>query len=171
MTWGKVWIIGNGPSSITFDRRRLINESVLVINRGRYTFPADAFFSLDRDFITRHVKDIEDFKGEKHLALPLPRPEIKGAVWYDWSYQDGLCEHPHMLATGCNSGYAAIGLCYTLGTKEIHLVGYDMDPMDHDQYQFWSKAFNTMLPQLNARGVKVFNHNVDSYITAFPRIP
>jgi hypothetical protein len=173
MNWNRVWIIGNGPSRLTFDCDRLENENVIVLNSGllRYSlYSASAFFSLDRKFITRYVRAIENFKGEKHLALPSPRPVINGTVWYDWSHKDGLSEIPGVLCTGCNSGYAALGLCYTHMTKEIHLVGYDMDPKDNDQYQFWAKSFRTMIPQLDARGIKVWNHNPNSFIDAFPKI-
>lgn len=171
MFWDRVWIIGNGPSSLTFDRNRLEGQSVLVINRGCYVYPANAFFSLDRNFVTHHARSIEEFHGEKHIALPNPRPDIKGAQWYDWGHGNGLSENPHVINTGCNSGYAAIGLCYLRGSKEIHLVGYDMDSKDHSQFQFWVKAFNTMIPQLNTRGIKVLNHNPKSFITAFERVP
>ena len=170
MNWKQpIWIIGNGPSSSKFDRSRL-GENILVINRGSFVFPAKAFFSLDRNFVTHYAQFIDEFPGEKHIALPSPRPEIKGAHWYDWAYGDGLSDDPHVLNTGCNSGYAAINLAYILGSKEIHLVGYDMDLKDNSQYQFWAKAFDTMLPQLNAKGIKVYNHNPQSHITAFPRI-
>lgn len=171
MSWDRVWIIGNGPSSSTFDRTRLTNENVLVINRSLFYYEASAFFSLDRNFIRSYAREIENFKGEKHLALSMPHVVISGVQWYDWSYADGLSDNPHVLNTGCNSGYAAINLCYLKGSKEIHLVGYDMDPKDNDQYQFWSKTFNKMIPQLNARGVKVWNHNPNSFITAFEKIP
>lgn len=171
MNWERVWIIGNGPSSHTFNHDRLKNENVVVLNRSLFWFDAQAFFSIDRNFVRQYSQDIQYFKGEKHIALPIPHPVISGVTWYDWSYGDGLSDDQHVISVGCNSGYAAINLCYLKGSKEIHLVGYDMDPKDNDQYQFWSKAFNTMIPQLDSRNIKVINHNPNSFVTAFEKRP
>jgi hypothetical protein len=148
----------------------LEHENVIVINRGLFKYPASAFFSLDRNFITAYAQHIEDFDGEKHLALPHPRPGVRGAQWYDCGYADGLSENENVINTGCNSGYAAVNLSYIQGAKEIHLVGYDMDPKDNSQYRFWAKAFDTMRVQLHAKNIKVWNHNINSFITAFERV-
>ncbi len=132
---------------------------------------SDAFFSLDRNFILRNIEAIRCFTGEKHIALPDKRLHVmKGIEFYDWSYRDGLSDNPHVISTGCNSGHGALNLCYLKGSKEIHLVGYDMDPKHNSQFQFWSKKFDDTLPQLESRGIKVWNHNVNSHITAFERV-
>lgn len=170
MNWERVWIIGNGPSAMKFDMSRLSGESVLVLNKALFRYPqADGFFTLDRDFVYKNFEEIVKFKGEKFLALPNRNLTVEGIEFYDWDYQYGLCEKPGVLSTGCNSGYAAINLAYQKNAREIHLVGYDMDPKDYSQYKFWIPLFDTMLPQLELRGIKVINHNVDSFITAFER--
>jgi hypothetical protein len=172
MNWSKVWIIGNGPSRNSFDDDLLKDQSVLVLNKALFHYhdKAEAFFSLDQDFVTKHEALIRAFKGEKYIALADNWPEIPDVHFLGWSYAEGLSEDPNVVCTGCNSGYAAINLCVLNGSKEIHLVGYDMDPSENTQYKFWAKTFDTMIPQLKRHSVKVFNHNKNSFITAFPRI-
>ena len=59
MNWDRpIWIIGNGPSSSTFDRARVqwYDGRVLVINKGIFHYAADAFFSLDRNFVKEYAQ-------------------------------------------------------------------------------------------------------------------
>lgn len=176
MNWDVIHILGNGPSADGLDTDFFAGKNLLVINRAAVRIPsAGALFSLDRNWINQNTELIKNFKGERYLALALPESVpnevnkgwIPGVEYFNWWHRDGLSDNPCCVCTGCNSGYAAINVAYHKGTKEIHLYGYDMDPKDNDQYQFWSKAFDTMIPQLNNRGIKVWNHNPKSFITAF----
>ena len=173
--WHEVWITGNGPSSsrVTIPDGAsvlAINDSVfrtLAANRYRV-----AFFTLDKDWVRKHTGWLSWFPGEKHVALPLTTwPDcdgIAGVTYHGWSHVEGLSDDPGVIATGQNSGYGAINLCYLNGTKLIHLVGYDMDPIHNPNYRFWAPFFAHALPQLEAAGVKVLNHNPNSFVKAFP---
>ena len=129
-----------------------------------------AVFSLDRNWVKRNRDFLASFHGERHVALPpLYRAEcgdVPGVHYYGWSHADALSDDPDVIATGQNSGYGAIGLCYLQGTKVIHLIGYDMDTEYMKTY--WAPFFHHALPQLKAKGVKVWNHNPDSHVTTFP---
>ena len=166
--------MGNGPS-----RGRLlpdippgasvlcINDAVMHMPRGRYCV---AVFSLDKDWVRSQKDFLAAFHGEKHIALPLMTwPDcagIPGVRYYGWSHVEGLSDDPAVIATGQNSGYGAVGLCYTKGTRVIHLIGYDMDT-DYMR-RFWAPFFAHALPQLEAKCIKVINHNRASCVTAFP---
>ena len=184
--WREVYIIGNGPS-----RDRLLPDipagaSVLAINDAVFrvrSLPCDpvwpvkangyrvAVFSLDKDWVRRSKAFLASFHGERHVALPLETwPDcagIPGVRYYGWSHAEGLSDDPAVIATGQNSGYGALGLAYSKGAKVIHLIGYDMDTPY--MKQFWAPFFHHALPQLNAKGIKVINHNPDSAIDAFPK--
>lgn len=135
---------------------------------------ADVAFSLDSYWVRRHRNLLESFPREKYVALPLETfPEcggISGVQYLQWGHCDGLSEDPAILNTGCNTGYAAINLAYLKQASVIHLVGYDMQPSDNERFEWWAPLFRNMLPQLAARNVAVLNHNLKSYIDAFPRV-
>ncbi len=169
------WIIGGGPSRERFDLSRIQpGETVLAVNDAIKFYPeASAIFSLDNRWIKKNKSFLRNATIPVYLAIPLetwPECFVDGAHLYQWVHQDGLSDNPLGLCVGGNSGYAAINLAYLKGAKEIHLVGFDLDPADEEQYIYWARAFNTMVPQLNAKGITVLNHNPDSFITAFPKV-
>ena len=183
--WGEVWIVGNGPSASRLLPAIPNGASVLAINdavfRIRHEEKSDwymdravhrniALFSLDRYWVKRNREFLTSFHGEKHIALPpLYRTEcvdVAGVHYYGWSHAESLSDNPDVIATGQNSGYGAIGLCYLQGTKVIHLIGYDMDTEYMRTY--WAPFFRHALPQLARKGIQVWNHNSSSYIDAFP---
>jgi hypothetical protein len=181
--WRETWIIGGGPSARAFDLGSLRGQNILAVNdsidlllnslhntcHGDFAPP---LFSLDNRWIQRRREFLAAYPGDKYLAVPLDTwPEcggIPGATYLRWSHADGLSEDLEVVCTGCNSGYAAINLAYLKGAQLIHLFGYDMDPKDNDAYEYWASLFRNMLPQLNARGIQVINHNPRSFVTAFP---
>ena len=174
---GEVWIVGNGPSAARLLPTIPDGASVLCINDAvfhvmwlrRHDL---AFFTLDKDWVRAHKEWLACWQGEKHVALPLETwPDcggLPGVKYYGWSHAEGLSDDPAVIATGQNSGYGALGICWHKGTKVIHLIGYDMDPAANPNYKFWSAFFVNALPQLDARGAKVINHNRFSHVTAFP---
>lgn len=173
--WDRVWIVAGGPSARGFDFSRLRGETVLAVNDAVDHFlppgvPA-AVFSLDNNWIRRRRVFLAGFPGEKYLALPLETwpdcADIPGAVYLRWEHADGLSDDPGAINTGGNSGYGALNLAYLKHAREIHLIGYDMDPGDFDQYYHWALAFPRALPQLQGRGARVVNHNPQSFITCF----
>lgn len=173
-TW---WIIGGGPSREKFDLSRIVRSEdvkVLAVNDAIKFYPgADAIFSLDNRWIKKNKAFLRTTALPVYLAVPLetwPECFIDGAHYFQWSHADGLSDNPLALCVGGNSGYAVINLAYLRGAREVHLVGFDLDPVDEEQYIYWALAFHTMAPQLDAKGVKVLNHNPGSFITAFPRV-
>lgn len=182
--WSEVWIVAAGPSGERLDVDRLAGRSTIVVNDGakhllfspwtRLKLITDAcIFSADPDWLRSHTGFLCSVKGEKYTAVALDtHPDlanIPGVTYLQRSHEDGLSDDPGFLCTGGNSGYAAINLAYLKGAKDIHLVGFDMDPSTDEKFSQWIPRFRTMLPQLQARGVRVTNHNPRSFIDAFPK--
>ena len=150
----------------------------MAVNDAVDLFPADlpglVVFSLDNCWVRRRKLFLSRCSAEKYLALPLDTwPDcggIPGVTYLQWGHGEGLSEDPRVLNTGGNSGYAAINLAYLKQATRIDLLGFDMDPSEKSEYTFWIAAFRTMLPQLKARGVEIFNHSPSSHIDAFPRV-
>jgi len=187
--WSEVWIIGSGPSVKQFDWNRIRGKQVLAVNdaiipasscvgglgRGTSDSPPDfsklTLFSLDNTWIRANRDLIEKLDCEKYLALPLTTWKdcggIRGVTYLQWSHADGLCEDLRYVCTGCHSGYGALGIAYHKLATEIHLVGFDLSRNQHDRY--WARNYDTTLPQLEQRGIRIFNHSEHSWITAFPK--
>lgn len=94
-----------------------------------------------------------------------------------------LSENPNGIHTGSNGGYQALNIAYLAGAKRILLLGYDMrytggkshwhagHPVKVPEQHYsgmYAKKFDTMLPQLKARGVEVINCSLGSTIRCFP---
>jgi len=179
--WGEVWIVAGGSSCARFDFSRLSGKQVLCVNEAIFlslkgpsrTCMATAVFSADPDWVGRRRPFLEIYAGEKYACLALDaHPEcagISGMTYLQRAHFNGLAENSAFLCMGGNSGYAAINLAVHKRVREIHLVGYDMNPADDVKYEQWIPRFRTMLPQLNARSIKVVNHNKRSFIDAFPK--
>ncbi len=184
----EVWIVGGGPSGLAFDLGRLEGKQVLSVNSSlfklrlslaarRYVRPLDspapAVFSLDHVWARGHRGFLADYPGERYLAVPLETwPDvggIPGVAYLRRSPALGLSEDPGVIHAGCNSGYGALNLAVLMGAKDVHLVGFDMDPSQNENFVHWAPLFRTMLPQLGRLGVTVTNHNRYSFVDAFAR--
>jgi hypothetical protein len=175
--------VAGGPSARSFDLNLLSGKTVVAVNDAVFRLEAHAFAvapilsicSLDNTWIRRHRDYLSSFAGEKFFALPLETwpdcARIPGATYLQWSHQSGLSEDPGFLETGGHSGYGAVNLAYLKRARSIHLVGYDLDPSEKSHFEEWAKAYGSMIPQLQKRGVAAHNHNPKSFITAFPKVP
>lgn len=177
-TWDEAWIVAGGRSALNFDLSRLNGKRVVAVNDalfrvGRFPALQVTSFSCDNNWIREHRRFLTRSRCEKYLAVPLETwPDcggIDGVTYLRWSHADGLSNDPTAVCTGGNSGYAAINLAWLKGAATIHLLGYDMNPADNAYYAEWALRFHTMLPQLARRGVKVVNHNHESFIDTFPK--
>lgn len=173
----EIWILAGGPSARAFDLSRVSDQFVLAVNDAFSLAPAIAppcaavaVCSVDPHWIRRHRDFLTESPYSKYFAVPLETwpdcGEIPHATYLQRSHEPGLSDKPEYLCTGGNSGYAAINVAYLLGARTIHLVGYDMNGPE-DKYRQWIPRFRTMLPQLEARGIEVINHNPQSAIDCF----
>lgn len=173
--------MAGGPSAAQFDFSRLNGKQVVLVNEAYrlatvrlLRAATTALFSVDPDWVQGHRALFDALPGEHHIAVPLDGwPQVAGienVKYIDRSDEAGLSEDPGRLCTGGNSGYAAINLAYLKRAREIHLVGFDMDPRTHEKFRYWLPKFHDMLPQLAAAGCTVLNHNPNSSITAFERM-
>ena len=152
-----------------------VNDAILnMTGSGAGALLAAAVFSLDPRWVSRRRDFLEGFRGEKYLAVPCetfpPCGGISGAVYLQRSHARGLSDDPEAVCTGGHSGYGALGIAYTKRARRVFLIGYDLNPVRgrKDLYRFWADNYWNALPQLQARGVEVFNCNRGSAIDAFP---
>jgi hypothetical protein len=101
----------------------------------------------------------------------------------------GLEKRPNMVTWNKNSGAAAINLAYHLGASRIILVGFDGEaegpPKNRrhhwhndypdmgrkfNPYGRWSKTFEHIQMNAEELGMEIINANMDSAITAFPKM-
>lgn len=139
--WTRTYIIGSGGSAkgADFDRLRG-NGVVLGINEVAFHLKCDAFFSLDRAWVSSIKHKFRRINCEMHLAESktfFKYPILPGAR--EWLRVLGP---PSFLSNtlssgikgaGC-SGLTAINLAAQLGAKQITLFGFDMIDGNYD---FW----------------------------------
>lgn len=179
---GPCAIIATGPS-FRGVRYALIQDHVHIIavkgaiqglNRVDSWITVDANSRCRREQMAEHrrkrgtqyfaavPKDFGRSDALKHAHRVKPEADI----WWLERMQDikGLAEDPAQLQTG-NSAFAALGLAYHMGFTKIGLFGVDGN---NAQYGYGMGAprgdlshlgalFQTAIPQLEARGIKVMN--------------
>jgi len=179
--WSDVLIIGGGHSAKVFDYRKTpLCSKVLSCNGAVFAIDSigcsaagtlPAFFSLDNQWITQNRRFLSIYKGEKYAAVPLETwPEcvgIPGVTYLSHGHDLELSTDLEVI-NGTNSGFGALNLAVHKGARKIYLIGYDMNTDDNDQYVYWREEFKNTLPQLEARGIEVFNLNPNTSIEAFP---
>ena len=185
--WDEVFLIGGGPSLRGFDFEKLRGRTTLAINDAVLHIPwATALFSLDVNWARNRATVIQEFSGEKYLALPEDGPEIPGVVYLQRSRSPGLSTDPSRVCMGGNSGYGALNVAYLKGAKRIVLLGYDFRTIRGEKHwhagyfwdrsssmQYfadWARNFDDAAVQLRKAGVEVLNASLESLISAFPKI-
>lgn len=179
-TWETVYLIGGGPSLSSFDFEKLKGHSVVAINDALFKIPwATALFSADSHWANHRKDAINQFNGERFLAMP-PIPGIN-ATFLNCLERPGISlEWPNIHLQG-TSGYAAINLAILLGAKNIFLLGYDyQNAQKHwfgnyewksstDDYvlKLWAAQFNSIQLPFD---VHVYNTNPLSQVVAFPKV-
>ena len=94
--------------------------------------------------------------------------------------RQGFTDEPGKIRPGQCSGYAATHLAASMGAKRILLLGLDLtgehwhgkhphglnNPKD-DRFRSWIRNFRTLGPELEKRGIEVFNCSAISRLDAF----
>jgi hypothetical protein len=186
----RCFIIGGGLSLKGFDFSSLQGELVIGINRAFEFCDCDIFLAIDAqvhtdimlgEFGEAAKTRFENFEGYK-VWLDRTVPNVLylrnyGADGLTTALKDGL-------ATGGNTGYAALNLAICLGASPIYLLGFDMkgdgkggQAWFHDGYRTKQKEnvydkfkthFEIIAPEVARRGFKVVNLNPSSKLKCFP---
>lgn len=189
-----LYIIGGGPSlkGFPFDR---IPGRKLGCNKAAWLSGSDALVTLDQNFARQCRADIQRFAdngGEVVMVMPPSEnghKQIEGATYVQRVRNQGLSTQPDRLY-GVHTGYAALGLAFLKGAKEIALLGIDMQVSKggfhwHDSYPWqneqahrfmgkWADGFERAYQQLTEAGVSVTNFvdpNMPLRLATFPTRP
>lgn len=149
----------------------LVNDAYKLLTERQLNTWRVALFSVDPDWVQGHRRLLARHLGETYVAVD-GYPEcsgIDGVVYLNRMHEAGLSDDPAYVCTGGNSGYAAINLAYLKGARTIRLVGFDMHPAENPMFAEWAPMFRSMVYQLRKKDVRVINHNLRSFITAFPK--
>jgi hypothetical protein len=184
-----VVIVGGGPS-LTEDQLRLCAKTdwgCIAINDSYRVAPwADLLYFADPQWWLWHHDDyyFKSFTGQTVTVADTQKvPPAKTLHRLDIRAGQGLSSDPTKVHAGLNSGYQCINIAYLAGAKRIVLLGFDMhfpggvshwhgghpEKVPESNYtNLYAPQFDTMLPQLKAAGVEVWNCSPGSRLTAFP---
>ncbi|MHA1225226.1 MAG: glycosyltransferase [Candidatus Hodarchaeales archaeon] len=183
----RCFIIGGGESLKGFDFSKLNGELIIGVNRAYEKVDCSIMFAMDYEFYKWIVRGklgqkakekFDNFKGYKVWVDSAKYSYLKdifllnciGTDGFSWSLKDGL-------ASGCNSGYAALNLAVCLGANPIYLLGFDMrgghwhteypDKQPESVYKKFKIYFEKIAPELKQKGIKVINLNPNSTLRCF----
>jgi hypothetical protein len=178
----EVYIVAGGPSLATFDWDSLVDKDVIAINNAAFKLPTAKYvYFANKDWFELWRDKLKEHQGK--IIQGCTKQDVKEEWVERWTFtQDkGLATEPRTLATGVNSGYAAINLAVQLGYKKIFLLGYDMRVVDGqnnyhkdhlwtcepDFYKTMLAMFETIVEPLKAMSVEVVNLTPGSALTVF----
>lgn len=174
--------------------------TIAVNGAGNFVPFANAWFTLDpwglegpqlpKGFRGKYYAAVPDDYGTPHARSTQHRvvPSAKFTFLHrlhshnltnvssDTAYKTGLSEDNSCINTG-NSGYGALNFAYHLRPKNIYLLGIDGSmgyfydsPKTNRPLTYLKALFDSSVPQINARGINVYNVSPNSAITAYPKI-
>ncbi len=182
-----VFVVGSGYSLRFQDPNLLRDRNVIVINRSHEWAPfAQVLFWMDQPIFHQIADAVRKWRGLAITTCVPCKAEMPRKIKLLTSPQEvGLCRDPQGLASGKNSGHAAINLAYHFGAKRIILLGFDMRvgygqtshfTDDVHEPQPWRykdsliPAFKQIAADLDQTGVPVLNATPRSALEAFPKI-
>jgi hypothetical protein len=192
---GAVVVVGGGPS-LTIEQVEFCKGKAKVIaikEAAKLAHWADYLYFADDHWFDNHRDDVLSFKGKvatigdepSRLGKERAAVALPSLLRFRNDGAHGLCEDPHGLRTGSNSGYQAINLAFHLGAKVIVLLGIDMKAAVSGAMHWFKREreyppetyqtlmlpkFQTLVEPLARHGVKVINCSPDSAITCFPKM-
>jgi len=199
----RVFIIGGGPSLRDIspeNRTALVQEKVIGTNKAFRDFPCDINVVLDRGFYQKLYFPKKEYQKELSLRFKYWEGIKVFANWkptwnwvpdpkryvFDVLKKKELSYDPDKIYAGNNSGFAAMMLAVALGSKEIYLLGMDMQiqnkhthyhegyrgqsPMvlEHHLEQF-KRCFTEIAPKLEEEGIQVFDCSLNGSLHCFPK--
>lgn len=182
-----VFVIGSGYSLRHQDPRVLKDKNVIVVNRSHQWAPfAQVLFWMDPAIFEAIRDGVKKWKGLAVTTCEISKATMPRKIKLIKSPQvTGLCTDPTGVASGKNSGHAAINLAYHMGAKRIILLGFDMRvgygqtshfTDDVNEAQPWRykdtyiPAFSQIAIDLNEAGVPVLNATPKSALETFPKV-
>lgn len=187
LDWRRTYIVGSGGSAKGIEFARLRGRGVLLgVNEVPFYTACDAFFSLDRAWVSSIKHKFRRLKCEVHLAESkkfFNYPSLPGA--YEWLRVLGPPSFsPNTLSSGIKgagcSGLTAINLAAQLGARRITLFGFDLV---EGRYDFWFRDgavqeryaiaetienFRQHAKVYQDMGIEIDNASPGSAIDAFP---
>lgn len=193
----RIIIVASGPSLERVDLAQINASSafIIAVNGAISKVKADAFFTCDpsdrirallrcqRSGVQYFAAVPEDYgmrqaKAQSHRAMRERNVTYLRRLTGDgpWSHLYGLSEDQGAIHTG-NSAYGALGLAYLMGARRVAFLGLDGGgkyafglPGQPGDLSHLPAIFESVLPQLRRRRVKVVNGNPCSTVTCFPRM-
>lgn len=182
----RAWVIGGGPSIKKFDFQILKGEKVITTNVAYLKAPF-ADIEVFMDFTTFYrwlmlgkygpgsLKIWNDLKYKVHIDLS--GRILPGCYRIPTRVRSGLARGIKSVYHGNNVGYAGLQVAVALKANPIYLLGFDFchigskkdntrethfhnfyperQPLDVIEGYMWQ--FRKLVPDLNRRGIQVFN--------------
>jgi hypothetical protein len=191
--WDKkpVVLVGGGPSLRDFDFKRLLdlNAWLVGVNESIFSLPrCDVGVTVDKVFVEKRFDRLRaKIATGMEMIIATPTPALirnMNATVLTRQLTHSLSDESHILISCGTSGYGAMNVAYLKRARRILLLGYDYSanglhyheeyewftpPKRADCWSFWAAFYKSMLPQLEAAGVEVFNASPKSTIKTFQK--
>lgn len=184
--------VGSGPSltpdDLTYLERCRVNSHtirVVTISDAWRAAPwADVLYAPDPKWWGWHRDEVtRGFRGRKFTLAEHDHPAPPDVAQLNYRSGTTFSTELPMIATGGHAGYQAPQVAWQLGARRIVLLGYDMQPdatgqhhffgehpdASHVPYDTWLSTYDTLLTELQVRGILIVNASRRTAITVIPR--
>jgi len=182
-----VVIIAGGESVTARDFHSIaiarLENRIRVIAVSDAVYPAwwaDWLHSCDMKWWTAHIQRVQHFPGIKTTLDPLVPRQWAGLLQN--TGKEGFDPDPENCRTGANSSYQAMHCSIHAYGSEICLVGVDVNNggywfgghqfsrIDVDRTEVMLPHFSGLVPELEARKIKVVNASKPSLLDIWPKV-
>src|SRR5690606_31683531 len=121
-------VAASGPSLTVEDLEAIKGLARLIVVNATFKLApwADVLYAADARFWDTYVEQIRaSFRGEWWSVSEQARSK-HGTYWNRHGASEGFHPDPDTINGGGNSGYQATHLAATFGSREIVLLGFDM---------------------------------------------
>ena len=185
------YVIGGGPSVSRTNIELLKGKCVVGTNDAFKYFPwIPVTYWMDNSWYNWNKAEVHKFEGLKVTTCSNAR-DAHGIFIYQHGDRNAFDTRPDRLSRGASAGFGAAALCYKLGSREIILVGFDMqvevDEDGNESHNYHSnhkrdvpaniyknqhmKSFAWLAGAQEKLGVKVINCTPGSTMDYFPIEP
>lgn len=134
----RCFILGSGKSVDDIDLSKLKNEFVIALNHSIIKYPdANALVFIDRDFVQRRKKIIEQYQGLIFAPFRTGIQDVTtrpGVFCFPFNHAKPQEKLNHGLYNASLAGLAALNLALIMDASQIILLGFDLNQSFDDTH-------------------------------------
>ena len=164
LTGKRTFIIAGGPR-LDYEKVELLKDEWTIGVNSAFLFDPKINYSNDRRFynlVENHPK-WEEYSGIKVFQSNGRQPYPKDVITIKPNNREVVALRQNGFWHGNNSGFGAIQLAIYLGSREIYLLGFDMECAGHRVHWHCEYAHQNNTPEFRNEKLLTFKKQIEDF--------